>query len=81
MVRTGVVVAHGPGKSFSKEGKFVPIQVKVGERVAFFAGNMDTKQGKNLQAFVEDDEALLPESAILFVLELEEGEPIPRIEK
>lgn len=78
MVRTGVVEDCGPGKRYS-DGKFLPTQVKKGDVVVFFAGNMDTKQGKELRTFISEDEALLPESAILFLLDLEEGEEIPRI--
>lgn len=81
MVHTGVVVETGPGKRYRDEKKYVPIQVQPGERVVFFAGNMDTKQGKSIQPFVEEGEALIPETAILFVLELEDGEAMPRIEK
>jgi co-chaperonin GroES (HSP10) len=80
MVRTGVVVGHGPGKRYV-DGKYIPTQVKVGERVAFFTGNMDTKQGRGLRAYVRDDEALLPEPAILFAFDLDDGDTLPRIEK
>lgn len=79
MVRTGVVEEVGPGKRYV-DGPYVPTEVRVGERVAFFAGNMDTKQGKTLRAFIQKDEVLIPETSILFVLELEEGEPLPRID-
>ena len=80
MLRTGVVKDTGPGKKYS-DGPYIGIGVKAGERVAFFAGNMDTKQGNNLKAFINDDEALLPETAVLFVIESEPGEQLPRISK
>jgi len=80
MVRTGKVKATGPGKKYC-DGPYVHIGVNVGERVAFFTGNMDTKQGNNLKAFIGDDEALMPETAILFVIETEEGEALPRVTK
>jgi co-chaperonin GroES (HSP10) len=80
MVRTGTVLKTGPGK-FYTDKVYKPIDIKVGEHVAFFAGNMDTKQGKEIRSFIEDDEALLPEPAILFAFELEDGEALPRIEK
>ena len=80
MVRTGIVQDTGPGKRWSPK-KFTRMQVEIGERVVFYAGNMDTKQGQMLSSYVDEDEALLPETSILFVLELDEGEAIPRVEK
>lgn len=78
MVRTGTVLRVGPGKTY-KDKKRISTQLKGGERVAFFTGNMDTKQGQALKAHVSDDEAFITEDAILFTLDLEEGEKPPRI--
>lgn len=75
MVRTGVVLQVGAGKVYS-DGVYKKTSVQVGERVAFFSGNMDTKQGQMLKSYVGEDEALIPEDAILFVIE---GDVIPRL--
>jgi co-chaperonin GroES (HSP10) len=80
MVCTGVVEKTGPGKRY-KDGKYIPTQVVPGDHVAFFAGNMDTKQGRAIQSYVDEDEALVPETALLFVIELGDGDPMPRIDK
>jgi co-chaperonin GroES (HSP10) len=79
MVRTGVVTQTGPGKVYC-DGVTKKTTVQVGARVAFFAGNMDTKQGKMLREYLEEDEALIPEDAILFEVTcpLEE---MPRLSK
>ena len=80
MARTGVVLFFGQGKRYH-DGPYRKVDLSVGDHVAFFAGNMDTKQGKAIQAYIEEDEALLPETAVLFAFTLEEGEPLPRVTK
>lgn len=80
MVRTGVVVNVGKGKLYHDQ-VYRPTQLKPGERIAFFAGTMDTKQGKAISHKLDDDHALVRETDALFVIELEGGEAIPRITK
>lgn len=73
-VRTGIVTRVGPGKNqVVRSGRvgtvFVPTELRVGERVAFF--DAAAQHGKNrLPAYVlEDGEVLIHESDVLFVLE------------
>jgi co-chaperonin GroES (HSP10) len=72
LVRTGTVVAVGVGRLFVDE-VFRATEVKVGERVAFLAATMDTKQGHQMQGTLGEERALIRESDILFVIE--EGNP------
>lgn len=77
LVRTGIVTMTGPGKRRADRPTVVlPLSVSVGNRVALLAGNMDTKGGRKLQQYVQDDEALVPESAVLFIID---GDLIPEV--
>jgi co-chaperonin GroES (HSP10) len=67
-VRTGRVLSCGPGRQVQKTGQIVPMDVRVGERVCFFAALRDTGQGKAIGHVLEDDQALIRESDVLFVL-------------
>lgn len=80
LVRTGVVMQTGPGKTYC-DGVHKPTTVELGQRVVFLAANTDNKQSQMLAEYLEEDEVLLPEDAILFVLELEEGDKMPRLTK
>ncbi|MEY4747163.1 MAG: hypothetical protein RLZZ416_212 [Candidatus Parcubacteria bacterium] len=59
--KTGTVLAIGPGK-MSKEGKLIPVQVKVGSKVIFNAG-WDNEVGHK-----DENLFLVEESAILAVI-------------
>ena len=73
LVLTGRVVAAGPGRDFV-DGVHRGTEVREGERVAFLAAVMDTQQGRQLRgATLGEDQALIRESDILFVIE--EGNP------
>lgn len=65
-VRTGKVLAVGPGKRYPD--KFVPTVIKPGERIAFFKAVTDTKSGKQVTYALEDNQVLLRETDVLFVL-------------
>ena len=80
LVRTGTVLQVGPGKDYS-DGVHRKIEAQNGDRVAFFTGNMDTKQGEAIKLHIGDEQALIPESAVLFFFELGEGEALPRIDR
>jgi co-chaperonin GroES (HSP10) len=71
-VRVGRVKAVGPGRFYlsSRTGKssFVPTELKVGERIAFFKAVTETQQGKQLQYRLPDNTSLLRETDALFVL-------------
>ena len=72
-VRIGKVVSAGPGRWYidhdtPKQQNFVPTSVQAGERVCFMSFNMHHQQGKQLSKYFEDDETLIKESDILFVL-------------
>jgi len=51
-VRTGVVLAVGPGKR-SKAGNRVPTGLEPGLFVAFYRWNMEHQNGKRLAAFLD----------------------------
>ena len=75
-VRHVEVVAVGPGYTREKVRGYIPLFVKVGDRVAFFRENMETLNGKQISHSLYDisvqygaDVALLPESAILAVID------------
>jgi co-chaperonin GroES (HSP10) len=70
-VRTGIVVAVGPGRRTAQGARAAP-DVAVGERVAFFREHMDTQQGRALAArltFIQADLVLLRAADLLFVLD------------
>jgi co-chaperonin GroES (HSP10) len=62
------VLAVGPGRR-NKKGKLIPTQVKVGDRFPFFKGASETRQGHALAMLLDENEALLLESDVLFVAE------------
>ena len=65
-VRTGHVKAVGPGRLYMD--KFIPTELKVGDRIAFFQAVTDTLQGKLLHWRLPDNTVLLRETDTLFVL-------------
>lgn len=67
-VRVGKVLSTGPGKR-TKKGHLNPTQVKVGDRVAFFMAVTQTQQGYAVAHRLEENQGLIAESDILFVLE------------
>lgn len=66
-VSTGKVLAVGKGRHYVD--KFVPTQVKVGERVAFLTSLTETGQGKAIGHVIKDNQALIRETDILVVVE------------
>ena len=66
-IRTGVALVVGPGNRFVD--RYVKMELQVGERVCFFAGAMDTKQGQAMRARLSEDEALIRETDVLFVID------------
>lgn len=67
-VRIARVVAAGPGRHFP-DGKFIPMGLKIGDRFPFFKAASETKQGHALAMLLDDNEAVLRETDVLFVLE------------
>lgn len=67
-IRTATVLAVGPGKRDSK-GNLTPTQLKVGDSFPFFKAASETKQGYALALLLDDNEVLIRESDVLFVLE------------
>lgn len=67
-IRMAEVLAVGPGRR-NKKGKLIPTQVKVGDRFPFFKGASETRQGHALAMLLDENEALLLESDVLFVAE------------
>jgi hypothetical protein len=75
-IRTGVVLQTGPGRQRLHRRRstqeyrevFHPIEVREGERVAFLIGSVDTKSGKAVTQYLEDDERMLREDDLLFVI-------------
>lgn len=48
IVRTGTVLAVGPGRLSKKTGERVPVGVEPGERVAFLRWHLEHQQGKQI---------------------------------
>jgi chaperonin GroES len=67
-IRNATVLAVGPGKRNSK-GVLTPTQLRVGDTFPFFKAAAETKQGYQLALLLEDNEVLIRESDVLFVLE------------
>ena len=65
-VRTGTVRMAGTGKYYTD--KYVPVEVKVGERVVFLIGSVDTKSGQSIVKHLRENEVLVREVDILFVI-------------
>ena len=79
-LRLGVITQVGPGtrvKVKQKDGKykdkFRPMEAQVGDRVAFLYASTEFGTAKSAGYYLEDDERLLCETDILFVVE-ERGE-------
>jgi len=51
-VRTGKIISHGPGLR-NKKGKVVPVQVRAGQRVAFFRENFEHGHGRAVMRAVQ----------------------------
>jgi co-chaperonin GroES (HSP10) len=76
-IRTGVIIDVGPGKYVkhrrSKQDDyreiFRPMEAKPGERVAFFIASVDTRSGKAISHYLQEDERLITEEDILFVID------------
>jgi co-chaperonin GroES (HSP10) len=74
-IRTGRVVRAGPGRLWKSKatGKLIfwPMDVKVGERICFMAALLQTQQGRQVQSgyALNDNEALIRETDVLFVIE------------
>jgi len=76
-IRTGVILDVGPGKyvktrrrgTSEYRGVFRPMEARKGERVAFFIASVDTKSGQAVTHYLQEDERLLREDDILFVIE------------
>lgn len=68
-VRYAKVLRAGPGRYYGKGQRFVPTEVKAGERVCFFIAALQTKQGKAIVHVLPDNQGLIKESDILGVLE------------
>lgn len=67
-IRAGTVERVGPGRPDPVRGR-IPVDVAVGERVAFFRENFDTQQGKQVARILEDlggNYGLVRETSILY---------------
>lgn len=68
IIRTGVVVACGPGRYATGSSKRAPICVDVGEKVAFLRWHLEHKTGKQVMSFLEgvgEDLALIRSTDVL----------------
>jgi co-chaperonin GroES (HSP10) len=53
-VRTGTVVATGPGRYVFDSIKRIPLGIKVGDRISYFREHMEHQQGKVLKRHLFD---------------------------
>ncbi len=75
--RTGVILDVGPGRyvKVPRRGTseyrevFRPMQARKGEKVAFLIGSVDTKTGRAVTHYLQEDERVIREDDILFVFE------------
>ena len=70
-MRTGEVLAVGPGRVYKDQKHRTPPDVTVGERVAFFRETLETQQGKTIVGVLQDlgdDLGLIRASDILFIV-------------
>lgn len=67
-IRMAEVLAVGPGRR-DKKGELRPTQLRIGDKFPFFKGASETRQGHALAMLLEENEALLLESDVLFVAE------------
>lgn len=72
LVRKGTVRSVGPGRLFV-DGVYRGTELKEGDRVAFLAAVLDTKQGHTLKHALDENQVLIRESDVLFLIE--EGDP------
>lgn len=84
-IYTATVLAVGRGADIPIDHnkpevkRFIPTDVKPGERVAFLRWTVESEQGKQVSSAFEElgaNIALIKERDILFVLELEPGEKV-----
>jgi co-chaperonin GroES (HSP10) len=66
-VRIGEVLQTGPGRQYVD--KFVPMELKVGDRVAFLIGSAETQQGQQLMHHLEEDLRLIRQGDVLLGVE------------
>ena len=67
-IRNATVLAVGPGRRDAK-GCLTPTQLHVGDTFPFFKAASETKQGYALALLLNDNEVLIRESDVLFVME------------
>jgi len=66
-MRMAKVLSTGPGRR-SKTGSIRPLGVSPGERICFHMANLQTKQGRELCYRLEDNQGLIRETDVLFVV-------------
>ena len=66
-IRTGKVLRVGPGFQF--KDKYVPTEVKPGERVAFLQAVLETRSEKQINWCLPSNQALIREGDILGVVD------------
>jgi len=66
-VKTGVVMAVGPGR-INKKGNRVPPDVNVGDTISYIFALEKTKTGETMKLSLGTDEFLLRESDVLTVI-------------
>ena len=66
-VRTAKVLRVGPGKQY--KDRYLPTEVKEGERVAFLQAALETRSEAQLNHKLPDNQALIRETDILCVVE------------
>jgi co-chaperonin GroES (HSP10) len=66
-VRKGRVLQTGPGRKYIDT--YRGVDVKVGERVVFLIGSVDTKSGKAILHHLPNNQVLIREPDILFVID------------
>jgi co-chaperonin GroES (HSP10) len=67
-VRIARVLAVGPGRR-DKKGRLIRMQLQVGDRFPFFKAAADTVQGRALAQRLPEDQRIVRENDVLFVLE------------
>lgn len=70
-IRIARALDVGPGRRY--KNKFIPMELKVGDRFPFFKALTETAQGAQLSLLLEANQGLIRESDVLFVIE--EGNP------
>lgn len=75
-VRKGVVLDVGPGRyvkvrqkgTTTYSDRWLPVEVKKGDRVVFFSASVDTKTGQAVTYYLQEDERVIRENDVLFVI-------------